>query len=476
MSDLVYSPPGVYVSEDSLAVANLSAIVSLPPSRLAIVGPSVSYTTVTEAVKLVGTTASTLSNFGVLTASVVVKSLTGTVYEITTDYTVASSGSPATEAVVTIARSNPSNITDGEVVYVTYNYADSAYFEPFVATDFDVIQARYGSAINQSTGVITSPLSFAAKLAMEQGVRELVLLPTQGSTYTQVSRQQLADAYVLLESRDDVGIVVPLPIGITGSDGTPGDTTNIINDLKAHLATTSANGLYRTAVFGYDKSATRTHSTVAATASDRRIALVYPNTMNYFVGNLKKTIEVDGFYLAAAVAGQMAARAPQDPMTRKAIRSFTSIPSRIFSTMTNSAKNTLSAAGVMVVEQTTDQKLVVRHGVSTNTTSTLTREISLTRSRDILIRLIYRALDNSGLIGAATNDETPVLVRSIVDGALNQARSSGLLMDFSNLKVKVSEADPTAMDVKFAYKPSYPLNYVNVSFSVNTVTGNTQEV
>lgn len=476
MADLVYSPPGVYVSEDNLAVANLGTAVALPPSRLTLVGPSVNYTTYTEPVLLSGTTSVSLSKLGIISASITVASVTGTAYTLNTDFSVSQSGSPATEAVTTIARLNAGQITSGQVVYVTYQYADGSYFQPYVSTDFDEIQDRYGEAFNSTTGAINSPLTLAAKIAMEQGVRELILLPTQGSTTSQVTRTQLSTAYALLEARDDVGIVVPLTVGITGTDNAPGDTTNIASDLKTHTTTTSAAGNYRMGIFGYDKNANRTHSTVAASVADRRIGLVYPNIVNYFNGYLNKLVEIDGYYLAVAVAAQLSARNPQDPVTRKAVRSFSSIPDRINSGMTASAKNALSQAGVIVVEQTTDQRLVVRHGLATNTTSVLTREISITRARDAMIRLIFRSLDLSGLIGSATNDETPILVRSLVEGVLDQTKTTGMIVDYSNLSVRTNTADQTALDVKFAYRPSYPLNYVNVSFSVNTITGNTQEV
>lgn len=379
MAELVYSPPGVYVSEDSLAVANLGTTVALPPSRLTLVGPSVNYTTYTEAVQLTGTTAVPLSKLGIISASIAVTSLAGTSYTLNTDFSVSQSGSPATEAATTIARLNGGQITSSQVVYVTYQYADGSFFQPYVSTDFDEIQDRYGDAFNSATGAVNSPLTLAAKIAMEQGVRELILLPTEGSTTSQVTRTQLSTAYALLEGRDDVGIVVPLTVGITGTDNSPGDTTNIASDLKVHVTSASTSGNYRMGILGYDKNANRTHGTVASSIADRRVGLVYPNIVNYFNGYLNKLVEIDGYYLAVAVAAQLSARNPQDPVTRKAIRSFSSIPDRIKSTMTNSAKNVLSQAGVIVVEQTTDQRLVVRHGLSTNTASVLTREISITR-------------------------------------------------------------------------------------------------
>lgn len=476
MSNLIYSPPGVYVAEDALPVPNLGTTVALPPSRLAIVGPAVGYQTTTVAIQLNATTAVTLSNLGVISGSIAVANLSGTAFTVTTDYTVVQSGSPAAEAVTTIARVNGGAITDGQIVYVTYNYADSTYFQPFTSSDFDTIQERFGAALNATTGAINSPLTLAAKIAMEQGLREVVLLPTSGSTTSQVTRTQLSTAYGLLDARDDVGIVVPLTVGISGTDASPGDTTNVASDLKLHVENAATNGNYRIGILGLDKSASRNHGTIATGANSRRVVVAYPNVLNWYNGYLGKTVEIDGYYHAVALAAMLASRDPQEPLTRKAVRSFSSIPARVLSTMTTSAKNTLSGAGVAVTEQTSDNRLLVRHGVSTATSSVFVREVSITRAKDAMIRMIFRSLDQSGLIGSATNDETPVRLRSIVDGVLTTAVDASMIVAYSNLKVRVSATDPTAMEVKFAYRPSYPLNFVNVSFSINTVTGNTQEV
>lgn len=476
MANLIYSPPGVYVAEDALPVPNLGTTVALPPARLAIVGPAIGYQSVTEAIKLNGTTAAPLTQLGAVSGSIVVTSLTGSAYTINTDYTVVQTGTPAAEAVTTIARVNGGTIVDGSIVYVTYNHTDSSYTQPYISNDFDEIQSRFGSAINTTTGAINSPLTLAAKIAMEQGVRELILLPTSGSTTSQVTRTQLSNAYVLLDARDDVGIVVPLTVGITGTDLSPGDTTNVGLDLKSHVETAATNGNYRIGILGLDKAAVRTHSTIATGIGSKRVMLAYPNILNWYNGYLSKNIELDGYYLAAAYGGMIASRDPQEPLTRKAVRSFTSIPARVLSTMTTTAKNTLSSAGVAVTEQATDGRLVVRHGVSTSNTTVFVREVSITRAKDTMIRLIYQGLDQSGLIGSATSDETPIRLRSIVDGVLDQAVANGMIVDFTNLKVRTSASDPTAMEVKFAYRPSYPLNYVNVAFSINTLTGNPQEV
>ena len=61
MANLVYTPPGIYIDENASPVPNIGQVTALPPSRVAIVGPSIGYRTEIETIKL-GATAITLQN------------------------------------------------------------------------------------------------------------------------------------------------------------------------------------------------------------------------------------------------------------------------------------------------------------------------------------------------------------------------------------------------------------------------------
>jgi hypothetical protein len=474
MTDLVYTPPGIYIDENASPVPNIGQVVALPPSRVAIVGPSIGYRSNTETVRL-GATAVTLDARGIDTAAnFVVTSLSGVVYQGGgQDYTLETTGTPATEAVTTIERESGGLIPLDEVVYVSYRYSDTDFFQPYFSTDWDDIQTRFGAALN-TAGAITSPLSLAAKIVMEQGARELILVPTTGTTAT-VSTAELKAAYNKLNARTDVGIVVPLPVGATGTTALPGDTTLIGTDLAVHVSEATASGLYRIGVLGYETSVDRPHEDIAAAINSSRVVLAYPNVMSWYNGYTNRVSEIAGYYLAAAYAGVIASQAPQQPLTAKSIASFNRIPARIATGMTPSAKNALSGGGVSVTEQRSDGRLVVRHGVSTNMSGVLTREISITRAKDALLRLIYQALDLSGIVGDAATNDSPVQIRSIVDGALAQAVGGRIIVGYSNLAVKTSDGDPTTLQVKFAYSPAYPINKISVSFAINTQTGTLQE-
>lgn len=475
MTDLVYNPPGIYVEEQATPVPNISSVVALPPSRVALVGPSVGYQQRTDTIQL-GATPVPLTQTGVDTATVVVTSLDRIVYALTTDYLVVETGPVPEDAVTTVARSGGgSAIPLDSVVYVTYRYTNSSFYQPYYTTDWDEIQSRYGAAI-LSTGAIGSPLSLAAKIVMEQGAREIIFVPTAGSSPTVVTAAQLSTALARLSAREDVGIVVSLPVGITGTDGGPGETTQVCTDLKNHVENAVLDGNYRVGVIGLEASAARSHGSLAAVIDSERIMLAYPNVMNWYNGYTNLVIELSGYYLAAAYAGRMASQQSQIPLTKKQIASFASIPARVFNTMTPAFKNNLSGKGVAVTEQTADGRLVVRHGVSTDMTNVLSREMSITRAKDTLLRLITQALDRSGVIGTALSVDSPVHIRGLVEGALSQAVGIGTIIKYTNLSVRQSPVEPTMLEVKFAYDPAFPLNTIHVSFSINTVTGTVQEV
>jgi hypothetical protein len=69
-------------------------------------------------------------------------------------------------------------IQSGETVLVSYDYVDQFYFEPTLFSDYDDIVAKYGPPFD-ADGNISSKLSFAARLAFQNGASEIVLLASE---------------------------------------------------------------------------------------------------------------------------------------------------------------------------------------------------------------------------------------------------------------------------------------------------------
>lgn len=468
-----YQPPGVYVEEE---VAPTVTVVGVTPSVVALVGPSIGYREFTEAVTLVGTGPQTLTQKGINVSSLAVVGENGTVYPSSAYSTTVSAGADGNIAVptdntTTIAR-NGAGIPDGAFVYVTYRYTDATYTEPTRLTDFDDIVDAYGSPLDLASNAILSPLSFAAKVARENGSRDLVLVSTPNAV---VTRADLTAAYAKLESIYDVDIVVPLSVGVTGTPGEPGDTALIGQDLKAYVESSSnVNGLLKTGFYGLEATATVDPLTTVASFRSKRVVFAgAPRKLSYFNGQTNSTMDVAPYYLAAALAGLAAGQGSQVPLTKKVIRGFSGVPASVLSAMTVTSKNSLSAGGVLVTEVTRSGSLTVRHGTTTDRTNTQTRELSLVRSKDDLINLIQDTFEQSSLIGDFIDGTTNVRVQGVVTGCLEAAVRYQLIIGYSGVKVRQRQGDPQVIEVKFQYEPAYPLNYIVVSFSINTVTGET---
>jgi hypothetical protein len=127
----------------------------------------------------------------------------------------------------------------------------------------------------------------------------------------------------------------------------------------------------------------------------------------------------------------------------------------------------------MVAEIDRANRLIVRHGTSSDPTSVLTREMSLVRAKDSMVTLIHDTMDSSGIIGTPINDETPIRIKGVMAGCLETLVGAGVIVAYNDLKVRQQSIDPTVVEVKFQYQPAYPLNYIVISFSINTLTGQT---
>jgi len=494
-----YQPPGVYVEDTTRPLVSPA---SLPGSITVLVGPGRGYQQYTEAVAAFSTPASyqPLTQAGIFATAQagppaigapVVTKTDGTILVEGDDYNFVQVGTGAT-ATTTIGRlplatgtPSPAGVADGDTIIVTYNYADSAYYTPLVYEEFDGIANVYGEPFTTGSSAVNSPLSLAAKLAFENGAGRLMIVPTDPSDGTY--QEQLVAAYAKVVTDYRAGMIVPLLIhGYSSNDGT--DTTvsdandytsvgSLITDVKSHCNAAAADGFGRIALIGLDGAYDQTSgglNQLAVDQSSKRIVLVYPPKVNLYNSTANETIEVGGYYLAAACAGILSGQAVERGITRAILSSFVSLPSVIFQAMTRAFKNTLSSSGVTVIETNRLQQLSVRHGVTTDMTSLLTREISLVRIADTLYQTVQFGMDNSGLIGEPIDEEMPSRVKGALAGILEQSINDDVIVGWDNLQVRQQSlpgGDPTVIECKFSYQPAVPLNYITVQFQIDLQTG-----
>jgi hypothetical protein len=489
-----YRHPGVYVdagTNPTLTTAGVS------PSVVCLIGTGVGYHTNTETVSFAAGNSVVLAQKGINIASIVVKGyitdpnasgqsiphtfvkdVSGTPHDYST--TVDSTGGVAA-SVTTLVRTVAGAIETGfPQVTVSYQYTDASYHALQHFNDYSSIADTYGPSLDANTGALISPLTFAAQVAIVNGANQIYTLALDPSIGT-VSAQ-FADAYQTLSAGDtSINVVVPLFDGVT--DGT--QLAGMLATLNAALIADTLKGVLRVALVGLDQGYVGTPAQVAALAtgiSSTRIVLSYPNQLSYYNGVLNSTITVDGFYLAAGIGGLLASQNPQIPLTHKVVIGFTGLPATIARLLTPTNKDVMATGGVCVVELDRGGRMRIRHGLTTNYAGgILNRELSLVRAQDALYNLLQDTMENSGLIGIPIGLETALQVKATVAGALETAKSTtvGLIVDYNSLAVRQESppsGDPTVIQVRFAYKPAWPLNYILVNFTVDTSNATTTAV
>jgi hypothetical protein len=497
ISSATYTPPGVYVSDESIPTVTPRGVST---TTVTVIGPAMGYQTTSEVVTVYSGSATPLSQRGVYTTAVVgppaiaapvVTTLLGTALVYGEDYTfVVTAGSGGASTAVTqikrlsadsgdLTKPSPKGVKDGDQVRVTYAFTGATYYEPTLFEDYDQIVATYGQAMVSSAPTsptasqVASALTLAAKIALENGAASVLCVatdPTAGDY-----KAQLQAAYRKLEADYRAQILVPLFVDGAYDTHSPTNVANLLADVKNHCEAAAADGYGRMAFTGLATTYDNTvgHDQLALAQASKRLVLCYPNRLLAFNAAVNASTEVDGFYLAAAMAGRLARNAVARGLTNQSLTSFTGLPATVAQAMTRTYKNNLSKSGVNVAEINQNGQLIARHGVSTSMSSILTQEISLTRIGDVLLQMIQVGMSNAGLIGEPITAETTINVKSALIGLLEQAVSDNIIVSYANAQVRQQSADPSVIEGSFSYKPPIPMNYIVVKFAVDLTTGDT---
>lgn len=457
-----YLNPGLLIEEVQGPVLNA---VGIAPTVLGIVGDTQRYRTNTEILQLSGTTAVGLAKTGVDASSIVVKDrFTGTTYVVTDDYVPAQAAgddgdSGTLDDLTTIARAaSGSEIASGSYVTVTYRYTDPDYFLAQRFTDYDDVRDVYGDPLD-SNGNINSELSLMALLAFLNGAREVYCVAVAAESTTPTD-EEWGNALAILRNELPVNVVV---VG-TGS-------SSVHSLVKQHVDTMYGLGQYRRGFVGYAAGTSgATIRSGAASYNSERMVVVGPDKFHFFHGDTGTMVELGGHFLAAAVAGRHAAELPHIPLTHKTLSGIAKVPDQ----PTEATMIDYQRSGVMWVYQRRNTQVIVRHGVTTSVTNLYTRELSVQAAKDRMMQLILDTLEAQQLIGSVITTETPGFVVGAIVTALEDAANMRLIHSYGAVKFRQPSSNPTVVQVRFTYKPSLPLNSIQVQFAIDTNTGSTE--
>lgn len=490
---LAYRPPSVSVNE--VVTPTISPLLAAP-ALVGIVGLSQGYQVRTDQFALNGTSPITLPG---LPAGAVVSSVdfvkdaidpskgqsNGNGYTLTTDYTVNTGAG-------TITRVGAGAIVDGRSINVTYKYIPADYFSPIRLADMGSVENRFGTGLDPTGTQINSALSYAAQIAFENGASSVVLQPlfVRGSPGDPTSPPSApnstqaaalttwTDTFWVLRDIEDLNVLVPV---VGQSMPSVGDAVqlSIMQAAQDHIQFMSTQQQMMVVVLGEDSSTSTsvaqkaTLLTHANTLGGRyggsmaqQTVFVSPAKFTRALPSLGKQLTVGGQYMAAAIAGMLASRPVSAALTRKFVSGFTSVADA----RDLQEKNTDAGTGLLVVENVRGN-IVVRHGITLDTTSTQNRELSVVRAKHRMIESVRDTIDKQIIGQVIADNNAPSVVSSTVALVLEGLRRDGDIVDYSGVESRYLTLDPTTIEVRFSYRPAFPLNYVNIVFSIDLTTG-----
>jgi hypothetical protein len=199
-----------------------------------------------------------------------------------------------------------------------------------------------------------------------------------------------------------------------------------------------------------------------ALIANRRDYEVFPETVKLNVGGIEKALP--GYYACAAVAGMVAAQAPQQGFTNFPITGITGVvgPEKF----TRRQKNIMAGGGTYILDQeVVGGSVFCRHQLSTDLLSVETRELSITKVVDFcakILRLGIRRFIGTSNVSPDVLDMLGATVHAILrfleeTGVLNGSNINNIVQDKDN---------PDTVLIDVTLDVPYPCNYIRLTLVV----------
>jgi hypothetical protein len=191
-----------------------------------------------------------------------------------------------------------------------------------------------------------------------------------------------------------------------------------------------------------------------------RCVYFYPDQIVVQAGT--ENVLIDGFYLAAAAAGYLAADVRlENPLTNKVLSGFTILRNKQFSPLT---LEQLATAGVCTLQPVAGGGRVV-WGITTSQSGfPEEQEISIVFIRDRVAKILRSGFQ--GFIGQAESADTGAILNTRAVVLLNSLISQGLITNFKDLSVVRDDVDPRQWNITVRVQPTYPVNFIYIKVSL----------
>lgn len=353
-----------------------------------------------------------------------------------------------TTALLTTYRREGNEPSVGDVYYISYNFAKS---------DLSTKLFRDPKRIQQNFGPPTPefPLSLAAQLALTNGAVLVALkqvLKSSGTSQASVSAftQAIDELRKPIEGNIKPDIITPL--------GTDPEIFAYLNQHCAFMSSPRQEG-ERTGVVGVAGGTTPLGvGAIAQGLQSELMVVAYPDTyvLTAQTANGDSVDQlVDSTYMASSIAATTCAPSIDvaQPWTRRSVLGF----KKLGRVLDPTEANTVAVSGVTVVEQT-DLGMRLRHGLTTNVQTVVTRTPSVTLTIQFVQQSVRAALDP--YIGQKFTGSLIKSVESNLSGMFSNLIDGQIVLIVAGIAVTTDEDDPTVLRTDTAYVPVFPLEYI----------------
>jgi len=176
------------------------------------------------------------------------------------------------------------------------------------------------------------------------------------------------------------------------------------------------------------------------------------------------SIETNGTYLAACLAGKMVSAAydEAEPMTRK---TFATVNELILPDLSRSEKNILTGFGVVVIESK-NSIMYVRRAVTADSTSIAKQEPSIVRAFDRVAKELRAALENR-FVGTKILNTTSTAIEAAAETYLDRLVEEEIIGAYRNIKAERNSVEPRQFDLSFEAIPVFPFLWGFLDISIN---------
>jgi len=345
----------------------------------------------------------------------------------------------------------------GDEYYVSYVYTKQDYSTAFYSK-MSSIEKAYGASTPDN------PVSLAAYLAILNGavivgIKQVAREVDQNQASITTYRNAIDELEGPLAGQVQPDIITLMR----------GDSTDLYQYLRrsCEIQSSMRYKAERTAILGATAGTTpESVQTLAQAISHTRMRLVYPDMATLDIqdaqGNIKEYL-VDGPYLAAALSGSIVSPNVDvaTPWTGRRLVGFTQLARQLDAVQ----QNQIAVKGVTVLQ---DQApfIKVRHGLTTDMTSLLSKLPTITMIADEIQRQSRIVLEN--FIGIKFLPGIMSQIEGRLSMMLKAMVAAQIITAYAGVKASVSADDPTVAEVEAWYSPVFPLLYIVLTFHVRS--------